>query len=183
MTVTVKLDETEDLLFGGNKAYIDLIPAALWHAKIAKNIGARAHANIDKFVAERAGYVCELCGAGAGIKGLMGKGATKFKTELRFEYDETRGVGILRRLLHVCNQCGQAIHLRQTQLQSSRMPPERSPYVGAVDRLIAFSGGTKTKADIECELSRALEAWDRKTLKIRNYDISIVENAAKRLVV
>lgn len=181
MTVTMKLDEAEDLTFGGNKAYIDLTHIGIWEGVIAKEIGAKACANIDKFVAERAEHVCELCGAGGGIKGLMGQGAKKFKTEMRFEYDYVRNVGILRRLLHVCSKCSQAIHLRQTELQSSRMPPDRSPYVGAIARLIAFSGGTKTKTDIERELSLALEKWDRKNSKIDNFDITIVENAAKRL--
>lgn len=175
MTATQKLDPAEDLSFGGNAPYIDLTHAGIWDGAIAGEIGKPAFARVNAFVAARAGHTCEFCGAGEGVKGRFGKGAKKFVIEPRFRYDEKTGVATLMRVIFACASCSKAIHLRQTQLESSRMPADRSPYVAAVARLVDFSGGRKTPDAINGDLRKALEQWDRFNSTISQFDIGIVE--------
>lgn len=187
MAVTQKLDDSEDLNFGGNTPFIDLTPLDLWGAVIKRAIGVSAWDLVCTFVVERAKNdqgiaVCEFCGAGDGVKGLMGKGAKKFQVEPRFEFDPTTGNWVLRRLIHSCNQCCQAIHLRQTQLQSRGMPDFRSPLIGAVARLIKFSNDQKTKEDIFRELDIEIAKKRSAVITNDNLDISMLVNGAKRLM-
>lgn len=172
---------TEDQAFGGNKPYIDLTPLNEWGKPIIKHIGMAAWASIERFVAERMHGTCELCGSSPNTAGVLGRRANKFTVELRFSHDETTKIATLRRLLHVCVPCNQAIHLRQTELQSSRMPPERSPMIGAIARLVHFHG--VTEAQVRERLAAELALWGRRRANgyPENMDVDIIEDATKRL--
>lgn len=186
MLVKQKLDESEDLSFGGNKPYIDLTPQDLWGGVVQDAIGASGWDLVCQFVSVRAKNdqgipVCEFCGAGDGVKGLMGKGAKKFKVEPRFEFHTGTDKWVLRRLIYCCNQCSQAIHLRQTQKISKGMPDFRSPLIGAVERLIKFSDNQKTKEDIFHELDIEIVRKRGVTLSKDDLDITMLVNGARRL--
>lgn len=181
MRVLMKLDDKEDLSFGGNKPYIDLTPLDLWGGVIQRFIGAEAWGVVSNFVKERAKNeqgvpVCEFCGAGDGVKGLMGKGAKTFQVEPRFEYVSGTGIWTLRRLMFICSQCGQAIHLRRTQLQG------RGPMIAAIARHIKFSGDMKSEQEIFGELAQELYRKRDVVITEDNLDISMLCDGAKRLM-
>lgn len=167
----------DDREFGGNKPFIDLTPEDLWGGTIKAKIGAEGLSMLEGCVAARAGHVCELCGAGKGIQGFMGKGATKFKVEPRFAYDDRTQVATLKRLMHICNQCGQSIHLRQTQIQSQGMPSFRSPMIGAIARLVKFHN--VTEAGVLCELDSHLRMWRNRV--VRDVDLLVAIDAVRAL--
>lgn len=175
---TVRL---EDRAFGGDKPYIDLTPLNEWGKPIIKHVGKKTWAAIEAFVAQRAHGACELCGAGPDKVGVMGRRANKFAIELRFSHDETTKIATLRRLVHVCVPCNQSIHLRQTELLSSRMPPERSPMIGAIARLAQFHG--MSELQVRHWLSVELALWGRRRADgyPENMDIDIVEDETNRL--
>lgn len=175
---TTKLEDRE---FGGNKPYIDLTPLNEWGKPIIKHIGKAAWANIEAFAAQRVHGACELCGSSPDTAGVMGRRANKFTVELRFSHDEASKIATLHRLVHVCVPCSQAIHLRQTELQSSRMPPERSPMVGAIARLKHFYG--KDEEQIRKWLASELELWGRRRTAgyPGNMDVDIIEDGVNRL--
>lgn len=178
---TMNTAKFEDRFFGADKPYIDLTPANQWGASIVGHIGASAWAAIEAHVAQRVSHVCELCGASESVQGVMGHRAHKFKIEMRFEHDEESRIAILRRLLHVCVPCSQAIHLRQTALQSKKMPPERSPFIGAVACLVKFHG--VTDAEVKRWLATELAIWDKRAAigHPENADLAIVEDGLCRL--
>lgn len=173
-------NKSEDRMFGGNIAYIDLTPRELWDGPIKKLLGVSRWYALENHIAFRAQRRCELCGAGKGIKGLMGKGANQFRVEMRFDYDDINRRATLRRLFHVCHSCSQAIHLRQTELQSIGMAVNRSPMIGALARLRYFSGGTKTDADLLAEMKTALDQWMRRDGY--DFDFSVAVNLGKQIL-
>lgn len=171
----------EDKLFGSAVPSIDLTPRDHWGGVIIKHVGNTQWEAVRNHVRDRVGGVCELCGASRNVPGVMGRRSTKFDIELRFEHDENSKVATLKRLVHVCVPCYQAIHLRQTQLISAKMPPERSPMIGAVARLKHFHN--KDWPDIEQWLGFELRLWNRR--KENNYpeniNVDIVESGLARL--
>jgi hypothetical protein len=101
--------------------------------------------------------------------------------ELRFSHDDHRKIATLRRLLHVCIPCNQAIHLRQTELVSKNMPPERSPLIGAIARLANFH--SMTEAQVKEWLANELFAWKHRADigYPENIDVDIIEDGTNRL--
>lgn len=180
MDAKIKI-KLEDRLFGGDKPSIDLTPLNEWGKPIIKHIGQSAWAGIETFAARRAQGTCELCGASPEKAGVMGRRANKFTIEFRFSHDEATKIATLRRLVHVCIPCNQSIHLRQTELQSSRMSPERSPMVGAIARLKHFHG--MTEAQVRQWLATELALWgSRRTNGYpENMDVDIIEDGTNRL--
>lgn len=150
----------EDKFFGGLRIAIDLTPGNLWGKEIIKQVGAPEWKKVSSHVASRVGGACEFCGASPAQAGVMGKKAHKFKIEMRFAHNEISGMATLRRLLHVCSGCSQAIHLRQAQLMSEGMDPDHNPFVGAVARLATLRG--ESEETVLGELDKALACWGRR---------------------
>lgn len=171
----------EDKLFGSKVPRIDLTPLNLWGKQIIKHVGQKQWDVICAHVVERAGGACELCGASPKVPGVMGRRSTKFDIELRFEHDEARKLATLKRLVHVCVPCYQAIHLRQTQLMSEKMPAERSPMIGAIARLKHFHG--VDEPEIEQWLMSELRMWKRREDNDypENINVDIVESGLTHL--
>lgn len=133
----------EDRTYGGNVPYIDLTPISLWGKDIQKHVCKAGWETIRAHVAGRVREACELCQASAENPGVMGSRSNKFNVEMRFEHDFAAKTAVLRRLLHTCAGCTQAIHLRQTEMMSANIP-RRGPFIGALDRLQHFHGSTIT---------------------------------------
>lgn len=134
--------ELEDKTFGGDKPYIDLTPFAEWNLEkvIVQHVGKNKWLKIKEHVQARVNFSCELCGASSDNIGEMGKKAHKHKIDFRFLHDEESGIATLIRIINVCVPCYQAIHIRQTEIQSKKMSISRSPLVGAIARLSYFYG-------------------------------------------
>ncbi len=167
-------DEIEDREWGGQKPYIDLTPVDLWGKQIPKILGSKPAVALKEHLAERAHQCCELCGAGPKTKGLMGQKAHKnFRVEMRFAYDDSHKRATLRRLIYVCHKCSQAIHLRQTEIESRNFSRERSPMIGALVRLRFFFWDTKTNEDIYKDLMVALALWETRVGYDFDYSVAI----------
>lgn len=168
----------EDHSFGGNKPYIDLTPAEQWGEWIEKQVGENNMVEILNHVASRANYTCELCGASKKTKGVMGTCSEKFRVEYRYEH--LGDVAILRRIIHVCSGCYHAIHLRQTQLMTTKIN-KGWPMINALARLGKIHG--LSESEILCQLGIELEMWEekRKTEQPKEIDISILEDGLNRL--
>lgn len=175
--------KTEDRTFGGNTPYIDLTPLNLWgdENKVARHIGKKNWESVRSHIVSRVQNTCELCGASPKIAGVIGRRSNKFDVEFRFEHDYARKVATLRRLIHVCVPCYQSIHLRQTQIKSARMPPDRSPMIGAIARLEHFHG--KDPIEIERWLHTELAQWERRKEDgyPNEFDFDIIENGIDRM--
>ena len=61
------------------------------------------------------------------------------------------------------------------------MPDFRSPLIGAVDRLVKFSNGRKTKEDVFRDLEDEISRKRNVVITTDDLDISMLIEAARRL--
>ncbi len=153
----------ENKSFGGNKPYLDLTPERLWNGKL--------NAIVENHVRDRVNGCCEFCLAGPKNVGVFGKKAHKFSFEKRFS---TINGGIelkLERLIHLCNICFYAIHIRQAGSKGNIWN-----YNNAIERLCAFH--SKTEKEIQEENNREYLIWENREKMgyPKKVDISILDH-------
>ena len=94
----------EDITFGGNDLYIDLIPKNCWFTNVRYCIDPNDWNKLRKIVYKRVNYCCEIC------KINCVKNNLRIEAHERWYYDYENKIQKLIRIIALCNPCHQVTH-------------------------------------------------------------------------
>ncbi|TAM87647.1 DNA primase [bacterium] len=109
----------EDRQYGGNGLFVDLVPSSCFFTNVRTSVAAADWDRLRRFVYERAGRVCEICGArwDPATAAWAGDGRTRrLDAHERWSYDAVRLVQRLQRIICLCFECHQVTHYGRTSL-------------------------------------------------------------------
>ena len=132
--------EEEDVTFGGNELFVDLIPQTSWGANVRNAVSRRMWQRIRKHCVERANGVCELCDA---------KPASLDVHE-RWNYDGDSQR--LRRLVALCKMCHLVTHIGFADTQGMGDDARR--------HLMRVRAWTRT--EVEDHIAEAFALWEKR---------------------
>lgn len=92
---------------------IELVPSTAWWSNVRSQVTRSQWQKCKKFVGERSGYKCEICG---------GKGR-KHPIECHelWQYDDENQIQTLVGLIALCPDCHRCIHMGRTMSVSSQL--------------------------------------------------------------
>jgi len=97
----------EDRAFGGNCLYVDLIPKTAFYKNVRTALPRREWDVLSRFVRDREER-CEACGAATPYE--------RRQAHERWQYDNSRAIQRLVRLVSLCRRCHEATHFGLTVL-------------------------------------------------------------------
>lgn len=155
----------EDRAFGGNRLYVDLVPARCWFTSAARCLELADWHLVRTEVYRRAGSVCEICGS-------TGKGGA-LEAHERWEYDEAAGAQRLRRLIALCWLCHRTTHFGVTQMKGDKWADL------AFTHLVRVNGWPPDQGHRHIEDAFAL--WEARSERDWELDLSILEAIGVRV--
>lgn len=90
----------ENRQFGGNKLYVDLIPASCWFTNVRYCVKDSDWYRLRKYVYERVNNICECC-----------KKVSDLEAHERWDYDNDQKIQKLVRLVGLCSDCHRVTHI------------------------------------------------------------------------
>lgn len=152
----------EDRAFGGASLYVDLIPESCWFTNVRSCVAPDDWNRIRHLVYGRAGYRCEVCGAGG-----------RLEAHERWAYDEPRAVQTLKRLVCLCQDCHTATHFGLARV--------RGVHEQAAAHLRRVNGWTREAAD--AHIADAFTVWEWRNRIDWALDLSMLTRAGVRVAV
>ena len=109
----------EDIEYGGNSLYVDLVPSSAWAQNVRDVVSNSDWCRLRNFARDRAHWRCEICDAVFG-KGKRARTCSSFlEVHERWSYDsvdQRTGIMVLKRLVAMCTVCHQVTHLGRAEL-------------------------------------------------------------------
>ena len=146
----------EDRLYGGNDFYVDLVPRSVWWANLRVMLSPSQWKFLSKYVIQRAGAVCEICGS-----------TTRLEAHERWDFDKRTGIQRLVRIVCMCKLCHLSIHIGLARVLGIRED---------IDAHI-FSLTMWGKREMKHHIKEARERWDELSHLAWTADVSIVIDA------
>ncbi len=99
----------EDRTFGGNKLYVDLVPATSWAQNVRTMVSARHWDRLKDLSRNRTDRTCELCS----------RTPARLDTHERWSYRNNHGLYVqkLERILCLCSLCHLSTHFGYAQIR------------------------------------------------------------------
>ncbi|AGO60578.1 hypothetical protein [Ferroplasma acidarmanus] len=151
-----KLPE-EDMTFGGNTLYVDLIPSSCWFSNVRSLVSYADWRIIRNKVISRAEYKCEICGSEE----------MPLHCHERWDFNDKTQTQTLKRLMCICPACHDTTHFGRSQITGHGKTAIK--HLEDVNKWNI----TETKSHI----SNAFALWKARSKMEWNLDISIITNA------
>lgn len=146
----------EDRLYGGNDFYVDLVPRSVWWANLRVMLSPSQWKSLSKYVIQRAGAACEICGS-----------TVRLEAHERWDFDKSTGIQKLARIVCVCKLCHLSIH------------HGLAGELGFLEDVNAhiFALTLWDKREMNRHIKEACERWDELSQLAWTVDISMVIDA------
>lgn len=163
----------EDRQFGGG-LFVDLVPSSCWFTNVRSCIDPLDWERLRRVVFDRAGHVCEACGAGPD------RAAGRWlEAHERWAYTDDPGPGrdgggavqALRRIICLCTWCHQATHYGLAQL--------RGTDAAAFAHLRTVTGMTERAA--RAHIDTAFDRWRARSRQDWTLDLRMLTDAGVTL--
>jgi hypothetical protein len=150
----------EDLTFGGNNLFVDLVPSSCWFKNARKNIHPRDWDRVREYVYRRTNYICECCGINTKAKGIQ------LDAHERWDYNHDTQIQKLVRLIALCENCHSVTHIGLAGILGKR--GDAMKHLKTVRKF----------TDLECEehIKKAFELWSQRSKCKWNLDLSLLTN-------
>lgn len=156
----------EDREFGGNRLFVDLVPASCWFTNVRYCVEPEDWERLIKGVRARAGKVCEICGGGRDPDQ-----GVELEAHERWQFDEETGVQSLRRIVCLCTACHRTTHYGLSQLRGDEQ----------LIRAHFMAVNECEEAELDRHVYQAFELWQERNQRVWTLDLSVIENAGIRL--
>jgi hypothetical protein len=148
----------EDINYGGNNLFIDLIPRSCWFTNVRSCIHAKDWDRLRKYVYERVNYICECCSINTQ------KSNSILEAHERWDYNEETQTQKLVRIVALCHDCHQSTHMGLAEIKGKGN--EAKEHIKKVRKF--------TETEYQQHKDDAFEIW-RKRNKINwNLDLSLI---------
>ena len=160
----------EDRSFGSGRLAVEPVPASCWFTNVRSGVAPAEWDRVRRMVYDRAADRCEMCGRGRDRAAGIQMEAHEF-----WDYDDARGVQVLRRLICLCGGadvgCHGSIHWGLANVQGRTE--------GALAHLMRVTGMTRDLAAAHVEA--AFEVWEARSARTWDLDLSILTSAGVEL--
>lgn len=157
----------EDRSFGGNGLFVDLIPKSCWFINVRSCVTKESWDKIRRFVYGRAGYRCEVCGAGKDLEARRW-----IEAHERWRFDDTLRIQKLVRLIALCSNCHTATHFGLAKV--------RGVDKEAFGHLMKVTGMTEREANDH--IREAFRIWEERSKHKYSLDLSILTDSGVELI-
>ncbi|MGW5876083.1 DUF5710 domain-containing protein [Nocardiopsis terrae] len=158
------LPDIPDLLPGedrsvGSGLFVDLVPTTCWFTNVRSCVSQQDWERLRRMVVNRAGQVCEICGAPAdrSVRRWL-------EVHERWTFDERTRTQTLRRLICVCTPCHTVTHFGLARV--------RGIADQAMFHLLAVTGASPAAA--QRHVSEAFELWERRSRVVWELDLNML---------
>jgi Domain of unknown function (DUF5710) len=151
----------EDRCFGPG-LFVDLVPKSCWFTNVRTCVAPGDWDRVRRMVYHRAGDRCEACGRRRDPE--MG---IRMEAHERWDFDDARGVQVLRRLICLCNDCHGTTHFGLANIQG------RSAQ--ALEHLALVTGTSRELA--EAHVADAFSLWQQRSARTWDLDLTILTTA------
>lgn len=161
-----------DLLPGENREFgsglfVDMVPSSCWFTNVRTCVSPQDWERLRRMITQRAGHVCEICGAGEDREQQRWLEAHE-----RWAYDDATGVQTLRRLICLCSSCHLSTHMGYANVTGHDGR--------ALAHLRHVSGMTQSEA--REHVDTAGELWEQRSRRTWALDLSMLTDADVTLV-
>ncbi|WP_306368152.1 DUF5710 domain-containing protein [Nocardiopsis sp. CC223A] len=159
--------DVPDLLPGedrslGSGLFVDLVPTTCWFTNVRSCVSQQDWERLRRMVVNRAGRVCEICGASAD------RAAQRWlEVHERWTFDERSRTQTLRRLICVCTPCHTVTHFGLAQVKGLATQ--------AMAHLIAVTGASPTAA--RHHVDEAFALWEHRSRTVWDLDLGMLTGA------
>jgi len=143
----------------GSGLFVDLVPTTCWFTNVRSCVSPQDWERLRRTVANRAGQVCEVCGASADREERRW-----LEVHERWTFDERTRTQTLRRLICVCTPCHTVTHFGLAQV--------RGMADQAMSHLIAVTGASPAAA--RRHVSEAFALWERRSSVVWELDLRML---------
>ncbi|WP_017597337.1 DUF5710 domain-containing protein [Nocardiopsis lucentensis] len=143
----------------GSGLFVDLVPSTCWFTNVRSCVSQRDWERLRRMVVDRAGQVCEICGAAADREARRW-----LEVHERWTFDERCGTQTLRRLICVCTPCHTVTHFGLAQVKGIAAE--------AMAHLIAVTGASPGAA--QRHVREAFALWERRSRAVWELDLSML---------
>ncbi|MFB8761479.1 DUF5710 domain-containing protein [Nocardiopsis alba] len=159
--------DVPDLLPGedrslGSGLFVDLVPTTCWFTNVRSCVSQQDWERLRRMVVNRAGQVCEICGATADRSVNR-----RLEVHERWIFDQRSRTQILRRLICVCTPCHTVTHFGLAQV--------RGVAGQALAHLIEVTGVSAEQA--ERHIRHAFAVWEDRSRLVWELDLSMLTDA------
>ncbi|WP_285730397.1 DUF5710 domain-containing protein [Nocardiopsis sp. ATB16-24] len=148
----------EDRLLGSG-LFVDLVPTTCWFTNVRSCVSQQDWERLRRMVVNRAGQVCEICGASADREA-----GRWLEVHERWVFDEHTRTQILRRLICVCTLCHTVTHFGLAQVRGLASE--------AMAHLVAVTGASHAQA--QQHVDEAFALWERRSRVVWELDLSML---------
>lgn len=152
----------EDREFGGRHLYVDMIPRSCWFTNVRSCVDAVDWDRIRRMVYTRAKNKCELCAHRPDRKA-----GEYLEAHERWDYLESTGTQVLRRLIALCSPCHTATHFGLAQ--------KRGLEAQARFQLESVNGWSAQ--DVALHIEGTVEVWYARDQRAWHLDITMLTGA------
>ncbi|MGX8904183.1 DUF5710 domain-containing protein [Streptomyces netropsis] len=146
----------------GSGLFVDLVPSSCWFTNVRSCVTQQDWERLRRMITRRAGMCCETCGAGEDRQAKRWLEAHE-----RWEYDGTRRVQTLKRLICLCTDCHTVTHFGYAQV--------RGLEAQAFAHLVKVTRMSPDQARRHVDAAFAL--WEQRSATIWSLDLSILTGA------
>ncbi|WP_067519277.1 UvrD-helicase domain-containing protein [Nocardia uniformis] len=151
----------------GTGLFVDLVPSSCWFTNVRSCVDKRDWNRLRRMVNARAGHRCEICGA------TKDPGTRRWlEAHERWDYDHTRAIQILRRIILLCTDCHQTTHFGYAQLTGNESH--------AFNHLMRVNGMAAGEA--RQHVADAFRLWELRSARDWTLDLSILTGAGLTVV-
>ncbi|MCY9783131.1 DUF5710 domain-containing protein [Nocardiopsis sp. EMB25] len=143
----------------GSGLFVDLVPSTCWFTNVRSCVSQRDWERLRRMVVDRAGQVCEICGAAADREARRW-----LEVHERWTFDERCGTQTLRRLICVCTPCHTVTHFGLAQVKGIAAE--------AMAHLIAVTGASPEAA--QRHVREAFVLWERRSGVVWELDLGML---------
>ena len=150
----------EQLQFGGNDLFVDLIPRSCWFNNARTNIHPKDWDRVRDLVYKRVDYICECCKINTAIENI------RLDAHERWEYNEQTKVQKLVRLVALCELCHTTTHIGLAQIQGKEKIAKK--HLSSVRKF--------TEDECENHIQDAVKIWHERNEIDWSLDLSLLSD-------
>ena len=150
----------EDINYGGNLLFVDLIPNSCWFSNVRSCIHPSDWDRVRKYIYSRVNYICECCNINTKDNDIQ------LEAHERWDYDNVTNTQKLVRIVALCHQCHQTTHIGLAGIK------------GKKEEATTHLKNVRNFTDKECEthIKEAFELWRQRNNCDWSLDLSLIEN-------
>jgi len=148
----------EDITYGGNNLFIDLVPNTCWFTNVRSCVHPKDWDRLRRYVYERVNYICECCNIDTQKSNII------LEAHERWDYNEETQTQKLVRIVALCLNCHQSTHIGLAGLKGKGEEAKEH-----IKRVRNF-----TEQEYQKHKNEAFEIWNKRNKINWALDLSLI---------